>query len=290
MRTFATIFERLDKRLPSSLSLWERPPSFDKLRACPVPDTGTSSRRVRASALRSAWGVSLVLFAASVAAEPESLRNTSCAYDADSKQLLYSELHEQKVENGRPLDGSVTYFDPAGKQIAAKTLDYRNNPFVPIFRLEIPQQDYAEGINDNRDAVALFRKSRKHGEQTKRVIKKSSIAADAGVHQFVKANFKVLVEGKVLSLRLPVAGHLDTYSVRVRHAADLEFDSRPAVRFRIEHDSPLALLLDPVEMTYDRETQRLLQYSGTSNMRDPSTGDAYKKVRIVYYSGLMRCQ
>ncbi len=231
-----------------------------------------------------------LMLATAAAAEPEGQRLTGCAYDGDSRRLLYSEVHEQRWENGRNLGGSVTYFDSAGKQIAAKTLDYRNDPFVPIFRFEIPGQDYAEGITDNRDAVVMVRKSRERGEQTRRVDKKSSIAADGGVVHFVKANFQVLLEGKALSLRLPVAGHLDTYSVRVRHAADIELDRRPAVRFRIEHNSPLALLLDPVEMTYDRETQRMLQYSGTSNMRDPSTGDPYKKVRIAYYPGLARCE
>ncbi|MCI0354282.1 MAG: hypothetical protein L0099_04460, partial [Acidobacteria bacterium] len=122
------------------------------------------------------------------------------------------------------------------------------------------------------------------------VKKSAAMAADAGVVQFVKANFQALLEGKALSLKLPVAGHLDTYSVRVRHAADLAVDSRPAVRFRIEHDSPLALLLDPVEMSFEKETQRLLEYRGTSNMRDPSSGDAYDKVRIAYHPGVTRCE
>lgn len=231
-----------------------------------------------------------LLVAAAAAAASENRRFTGCAYDPDSKGLLYAEVHEQRVEGGRNLAGTVKYFDSAGKEIAVKTLDYGNDAFVPVFRLEIPQQSYAEGITDNRDAVVMFRKSRERVEQTKRTNKKSPIAADAGVVQFVKANFQSLLEGKAVSLRLPVAGHLDTYSVRVRHAADLEFDSRPAVRFRIEHDSPLALLLDPVEMTYERETQRLLEYRGTSNMRDPASGDAYKKVRITYHAGAVQCQ
>lgn len=51
-----------------------------------------------------------------------------------------------------------------------------------------------------------------------------------------------------------------------------------------------AAALNPVEMIYDRETRRLLEYVGTSNMRDLSSGDAYKKVRIVYSSGRVPCQ
>ncbi|MGH8630187.1 MAG: hypothetical protein ACREU7_05410, partial [Burkholderiales bacterium] len=68
-----------------------------------------------------------------------------------------------------------------------------------------------------------------------------------------------------------------------------ELAGRAAVDIIIEHDSVLSFVLDPVHLFYDRETSRLLEYRGTSNMRDPSTGDAYK-VRIGYLPETARCQ
>ncbi|MGH8454708.1 MAG: hypothetical protein ACRESW_09170, partial [Nevskiales bacterium] len=222
------------------------------------------------------WGVTLI-----AAAEPGTQHHTGCAYDLNSGRLLYTEAHVQRWEGDRNLGGTVAYYDPQGQQIAAKTLDFSVDPQVPVYRLEIPDQRYTEGITDHRDTIILARASRDGGQQSKRINRKSPIAADAGTLQFVQTNFEALLKGEVLRLRLAVASRLDVYSVRIRRAMENEADGQPVVRFRIEHDSPLRLLLDPVEMTYDRQSRRLLEYRGTSNMRDSSTGDAYT-VRITY--------
>ena len=74
--------------------------------------------------------------------------------DADTQRYLYTEVHEQTLApDGSVLTGVTTYHDPQGREVARKTLDYRANRTVPLYRLDIPGQRYAEGISGNEQVV-----------------------------------------------------------------------------------------------------------------------------------------
>jgi len=53
------------------------------------------------------------------------------------------------------------------------------------------------------------------------------------------------------------------------------------VRFRVEPDSLLRWMVDPLELTYEPAQRKLVEYHGVSNLHDPATGKAYN-VRIIY--------
>jgi len=78
-----------------------------------------------------------------------------------------------------------------------------------------------------------------------------------------------------------VAGNLDRYKFRARRVEDGQFQGRTAVRFRVEPDSLLRYLVSPLELMYDAESKKLLEYRGISNVHDPATGKAYN-ARIIY--------
>ncbi|MGH8530541.1 MAG: hypothetical protein ACRETN_11995, partial [Nevskiales bacterium] len=106
-----------------------------------------------------AWLLSGVILTAA-AAEPQTLQNTGCAYDPGSGRLLYVEAHEQRWQDGRNIGGTISYSDPQGQRIATKTLDFNADPFVPSYRLEIPGQDYTEGIAASGGKFRLTRQRR----------------------------------------------------------------------------------------------------------------------------------
>src|SRR3546814_4984440 len=73
------------------------------------------------------------------------------------------------------------------------------------------------------------------------------------------------------------------YHFRARRIADTIFESRPAVRFRVEPDSLLRWFVEPLELTYDPQQHELLEYRGVANIPNPASGKPYI-ARIAYYS------
>jgi hypothetical protein len=230
--------------------------------------------------------IACLLLAAAIAApagaaEPAKLRFTGMAHDLKSGAFLYREVHDLRVQGSEILDDMTTYFDADGGHIATKTVDYRGNAYVPVFRLVIPALAYEEAVTSNADAIVMTRRTRKEGERSRRVKKKPPMAADAGLINLIRTHFPTLLEGKPFPLKVVAPARLDAFSVRLRRIEDGKLDDKPVIRFRLEHDSPLRLLLEPVELAFDPESQYVREYRGESNIRDPKTGKPYQ-VRISF--------
>jgi hypothetical protein len=91
------------------------------------------------------------------------------------------------------------------------------------------------------------------------------------------------MSGQKVGFRLVVAGQLDTYQFRLRKTGETQFEGKPAVTLIAEPDSLLRVFVDPLQLTYDPKTKKLLEYRGVSNLHDAESGDIYV-ARIVYAS------
>ncbi len=203
------------------------------------------------------------------------------AYDLKSGKYLYTEVHRQTLDGPRWIDGTIDYFDPAGKKIAAKTLDYRADRLIPVYRLENLVSHYVEAITEVGARSYTMQKIVDGKTSSKVIIKTPGMAADSGFHSAIVENFDRLQQGETLKFQFGVAGQLDTYSFRCKKIGDTTFDGKPAIRLAVEPDSLLRLLVDRLDLTYEVGTRYLLEYRGVSNIQDPATGKAYN-VRIVY--------
>ncbi|WP_286744580.1 hypothetical protein, partial [Aquabacterium sp. UBA2148] len=80
------------------------------------------------------------------------------ARDAATQRFLYAEVHEfNRAPDGKVLTAQARYLDPQGREIARKSLDYRANRFIPLYKMEVPAQRYTEGIRSNADPVVVFK-------------------------------------------------------------------------------------------------------------------------------------
>lgn len=234
------------------------------------------------------WLLPLALAIASGAASAaeQAVRFHGYAYDLAGGAHLYTELHESKIDGDRWLSGSITYIAPDGKLIGNKPLDFSKDPFIPIFRLELkPGGGYIEGISAvTAESITLFKKGYKDSAiAEKKVARPPSATADSGFHNLIRDRFPELMERKKIQFHFVVAGELDTFKFRGERIEDTTFEDKPAVRFEVQPDTLLRLLVDPLELTYDPATRQLLEYRGISNLHDPATGKAYN-VRIIYPS------
>jgi hypothetical protein len=208
------------------------------------------------------------------------------AYDLDSGRFLYTEVHRQSIEGERWLGGTIDYYAPDGSRIGHKTLDFSQDPYVPVYQLDLATAGgYMEGVAA-LTAERIELKKKGYGTQTVRtasVARHGTMVADSGFHSFLRDRFTDLLAGKAVDFTFVVSGELDTFKFRARRIADGTFEGKPATQLKVEPSTWLRLLAAPLYVLYDPAQRRLLEYRGISNLHDPRTREAYN-VRIVYPS------
>lgn len=205
------------------------------------------------------------------------------AYDLDSGKYLYTEVHSPVFEAGREVSSTIAYFAPDGRKIGHKTLDYRTDPYVPKFRLDLTEEGYAEAITANGERIELLKVSGKNKpEVRKSTARKGLTAADSGFNHLVQDKLPELLMGKEVSFRFVVAGELDSFQFKINQVGEGTFEGRPAVKLLVQADSLLRFVAPDLKLMYDPVSKRLLEYKGVSNLHD-SSGKAYN-ARIVYFS------
>ncbi|MDO9451665.1 MAG: hypothetical protein Q7J29_02275 [Stagnimonas sp.] len=205
------------------------------------------------------------------------------AYDLDSGKYLYTEVHQPVVEGGKEVASTIRYYTPDGKEVGKKTLDYRADAYVPKFRFDLPDEGYAEAITANGETIDMLKISGKGKEKRKSLKREGFTAADSGFNHAVQDNLPKLVKGEVVSFRFAVAGQLDSYRFKISKVGTGTFEGKPAVKLLVQADSLLRFVAPDLNLLYDPESRRLLEYKGVSNIHDPATGKAYN-ARIVYFA------
>lgn len=214
-------------------------------------------------------------------ADPVTKRFYGYAYDLKSGAYLYTEVHKLNYDGMRLLGGLIRYFAPDNTLIGEKTLDFSADPYIPLTRFKLENTGYQERITAvTADSVSMERVE--HGKlKTARVPRAPVMAADSGFHSFIVDHLDELAAGKTVPLTFGVAGKLTSFSFRVRAVAVTRFDGHEALRLRVEPDSMLRFLVDPLLLTYDARSHYLLQYQGVSNIINPATDKPYD-VHIDY--------
>lgn len=220
-----------------------------------------------------------VLTATSAGAETR--RFTGEARDLKTGKVVYTETYEVEVEQGKWKSGVTRYFLPGGAPLGERKFDFSKDPYVPLFTFDQSDVDYHEGIT-KIEAKNLDLFHVKDGEKSAGTIPRvAKMVADCGSQPFLVDHLEPLARGETVPFVLAVAGRTDSFKLRVRKIEDTHFDGIPALRLRIELDSVLRLVLPNLELVFDPASKRLLEYSGISNVKDPSTRKAYS-VRIKF--------
>ena len=228
--------------------------------------------------------LSLLLAVSAAQAEPRVERFYGYAYDLSSGKYLYTEVYREEIVNDHWISGHTSYYAADGKRLGEKTLNFAADPYVPVYSLSLPGVGYSEGISKvGADGVQMFKESPEKGRQTGTVPKLYNMAADSGFHSYLYDHMPELAAGKTIKFRFAVAGQLDSYSFRARKTGDTQFEGKPAITLKVDPDSLLRYLVDPLILTYDPQSRRLLEYRGISNVINPATGKPYN-ARIAYYS------
>lgn len=226
--------------------------------------------------------LAFALCATAARADDDVVRFHGYAYHLDSGRHAFTEVFEPRLADGRWTgNGVVSYYLPDGRELGRKTLDFGTDDFVPLYRLEL-KHGYAEAITAIGDAIEMSRTTAARTERQS--VKKDVLtAADAGLPRLLRAHLPQLARGETVKFQVVAPIRLAAYRFRATRTDETTFEGKPALRVQVDMDSMLKLFAGPLLFTFDPETEKLLEFRGSTNVLDPATGAPFK-VRIAYFS------
>jgi hypothetical protein len=245
-------------------------------------------------------------------AKDQSIRYSGTAYSLDDDQILYREDHTLTMKDGQPIERTTLYYDADNQLFAEKNNRYRSqfnnpdshnldsnnldsnnldsnnpdsnnagsgNPATPDFMLTDDRYGYSESMEQDGKRWRVEYKEPK--ESGNKILSKPDYTPviDAGFDEFVRAHWSDLMEGDTINFSFAVPSRLEWIDFRLIPLA--QKDGTLTVEMRLK-SRWIAWLLDPVFLSYDIKSKRLLTYRGLTNIRTID-GDGIKaEIRYEY--------
>ncbi len=210
------------------------------------------------------------------ATEATYLTYAGHAFDTDSGDKVYSEVHQVKTVNGKAAERIVSYRCPNGKVFARKRVQASRLPSAPQFALEDKRLDYVEGLEVGAENLSVYVKQAGRAERKTEVLTDppADLVADAGFDVLVRDNWEALVAGETVHFHFLVPSRLEYLKFKVKQVSEEKIGDREARTFRLALGGLLGLVVSGIDVSYDTENRTILQFAGLSNVRDPD-GDNY---------------
>jgi hypothetical protein len=230
-------------------------------------------------------------------AKDQSIRYSGTAYSLDDDQILYREDHTLTMKDGQPIERTTLYYDADNQLFAEKNNRYRSqfnnpdsnnadsnnadsdNPATPDFMLTDDRYGYSESMEQDGKRWRVEYKEPK--ESGNKILSKPDYTPviDAGFDEFVRAHWNDLMKGDTVNFSFAVPSRLEWIDFRLIPLA--QKDGTLTVEMRLK-SRWIAWLLDPVFLSYDIKSKRLLTYRGLTNIRTID-GDGIKaEIRYEY--------
>ncbi len=204
------------------------------------------------------------------------------AYDLKSNKPIYDEFHDEEWVGGKHVSTTTLYKDPKGTLMGSRKLTFSSGQESPGYRLDVKRHGYYEGATPGSNGVRIFHFD---CEAKKEVSKTLNVPApyviDGGFNYFIKRKWDAVVAGKIVSFNFVVPARLDYYKFRVRKVSNLTEGGKAAMLVVLEPDNfVLRSIIDPIKITYDLASHRIIKYEGISNI--PGSGDRNLEAKLLY--------
>lgn len=227
-----------------------------------------------------------LLFSVNVASGMEAvLRFQGKAYSLETDELLYSEHHRVSLDDqGRYDKGTVEYFRPDGERFAVKNINYQRNQSAPYIFFRDLRSDSAVKIDATAAELSILSSDRfsEHvkGSDTGKlsIVPVSTdlpLVVDAGFDRFVQQNWSSLVRGESLVFSFLVISRARLVDFEIFQSNEKNNESTHFLAFVVKPKNFFfSLLVEPIRLTYDSTTRRLLRFEGLTNIEKFSSGHA----------------
>ncbi|MGH8105294.1 MAG: hypothetical protein ACREO1_15185 [Arenimonas sp.] len=210
----------------------------------------------------------LISLAFSSAAQANLRFEEGFARDPESKKALYVEQHWVRFDQSVPVERLVLYRCMDGVPFARKHVQYQPSAQAPAFEFIDVRKGYVEGLRYRQNKPALWYRPPGSASEKNVFLAIQNLVVDAGFNEFIRINWLQLRTGKALPLRFAVPTRLQAYKFNLRQTGEGQFSGVPSVTYQLKLSGLLSLISDPIEVTYDKASRRLLRFQGLSNLRN----------------------
>lgn len=209
----------------------------------------------------------------------QMIQYTGTAYSLIDEQVLYREEHTLTIENGQPAERMTLYYDAENNLFAEKNNRYRAHPATPDFILTDDRYGYRESMEKNGQGWRVeYKEPNESGQDTLSKPDYTPVI-DAGFDEFVRASWGALLKGNTVNFSFAVPSRLEWINFRLIPLK--QKDGLLTVEMRLK-SRLISWLLEPVSLSYDIQSQRLMTYRGLTNIRR-SDGEGIKaEIRYRY--------
>lgn len=202
------------------------------------------------------------------------------AYDTETNQHIYTEKHQVTVnQKGQYLKSFVEYIDPEDVIFATKDVSYLKSRLAPSFTFSDLRTDSTITVEPNIQTISL---TSEEGtlDSVEMVLMDTTqdVVVDSGFDRFIYNNWTSLLETKKLSFPFLAINRALLVDLQVteksRSASRVVYEVEPTNFF-------FRLIVDPIELTYNLDTKRLLRFKGVTNILNTNENDNY--IAVIEY-------
>ncbi|MES2629493.1 MAG: hypothetical protein V4616_11045 [Bacteroidota bacterium] len=203
-------------------------------------------------------------------------------YDLKSNRPIYNEYHEEEWVDGKHVTTTTVYKNEKGVVMASRKLKFSQGSETPGYRLDVKKTGYYEGAEIIKSGVRVYAFDEEAKKESSKMLEvPSPFVIDGGFNYFIKKRWESIVAGKTVSFYFVVPARLDYYHFRARKVSNLKEKGHNAMLVILEPDNfVLRSIVQPIKVTYDLASKRILKYEGISNIPGPE--DRNFDIRLVY--------
>ncbi len=213
------------------------------------------------------------------AAQPVQ-RQEGRAYAPADGRLLYRETHWLQ---GPPSARArlVLYRCADGRAFARKWMTPQGNAQTPDFAFEDARNGYQEGLQGSAAGRTVYVREGASAERVSRAIAiPSDAVVDAGFDAAVLGHWEALQAGRPVAFQFLLPSRQRLVPLKLQRSAAVSWQGQPAEQLQMRLDAWFGFAVPAVNLVYARNSPRLLQFSGTGNVRDER--GRYPQVRVEF--------
>jgi hypothetical protein len=160
---------------------------------------------------------------------------------------------------------------------------FKDDLTKPKFELKDFRTGYIEGseVLSNNEVKVYTRKDKESELEQKVLSPEEPFVIDGGLTYFFIKNWNRLMNNETVEFNFIAPARLDYFRFRVSKNSIINLGARRGLQLKLEINSfILRAFVDPVYITYDLETKKILSYKGISNINNEQ-GKSYS-VQIDY--------
>jgi hypothetical protein len=207
-------------------------------------------------------------------------RQEGRAYAAVGSTLLYRESHWLQ---GPPEAQSrlVLYRCSDGRPFARKWITPQGSPQTPDFTLDDGRDGYQEGVRGGAATRQVsVRASAQAPTFSRAIAVPPGAVVDAGFDAAVRSHWSALQAGQSVAFQFLLPSRQRLVPLKLQRTGAVTWQGQPAEQLQMKLDAWFGFAVPPVTLVYATADQRLLQFTGTGNIRDEK--GRFPQVRVEF--------